>query len=65
MKLSFQEETLSSLSTSLIDQEKRSRSLEERVVAVESALRALASRTPQSGEVQGAHPETDPVPRSG
>ena len=65
MNIAFQEETLASLSAALVDQDHRTRSLEERVKALEFALRVLATRTSHGGEVLGAHPETDPVPRSG
>jgi uncharacterized coiled-coil protein SlyX len=66
IKLAWQDEKIESLHTALVDKEKRLTSLEEQVARLEKALRIVAQRqgSPEQ-EVAGAHPEEDPVPRSG
>ena len=65
-KLAWQEEKIEALNSALVDKEKRLTSLEEQVVRLEKALRIIAQRQGSpSQEVAGAHPEEDPVPRSG
>lgn len=66
VKLAFHEQTIGDLSHALVDKERRLAALEERVEHLEGALRALAQRAGATpSEVLGAHPEDDPVPRSG
>jgi uncharacterized coiled-coil protein SlyX len=66
IKLSFQHQTMQHLSEALVEKERRIAALEETVARVEKALRILAARTADQGpDVAGAHPEEDPVPRSG
>ena len=66
VRLAFQQQTVSDLSQALIDKERRIGALEEKVAHLEKALLVLAQRTGgEKGEVLGAHPEHDPVPRSG
>lgn len=66
IKLAFHEQTLADLSQTLIDKERRIGALEERMAHLEKAVRVLAQRAgAPPGEVLGAHPEDDPVPRSG
>jgi uncharacterized coiled-coil protein SlyX len=64
-KLSFLEVTVDALHVALVDKEKVVRELENRVAALEGALRMLAQKVPQGDDVLGALPEEDPVPRSG
>jgi uncharacterized coiled-coil protein SlyX len=66
IKLAFHERTVHDLSQALVEKERRITLLEEKVGHLERALHVLAQRTPaDKGEVLGAHPEQDPVPRSG
>lgn len=66
VKLAFHEQTVSDLSQALVEKERRLSKLEEKVAHLEAALTRLAQRaTGEQGEVLGAHPENDPVPRSG
>ncbi|MCC7070114.1 MAG: SlyX family protein [Deltaproteobacteria bacterium] len=66
IKLAFHERTIADLSQALVDKERRISALEERVVHLERALRVVAQRTgAPPAEIVGAHPEDDPVPRSG
>lgn len=66
VKLAFHQQTIADLSHALVEKERRITALERQVEHLEKAMRVLAQRagTPQ-GEVLGAHPEDDPVPRSG
>jgi len=66
IKLSYQEQTMQTLSQALVEKEARITALEESVSQIESALRILAQR--QKGgdvEVAGKMDLDDPVPRSG
>jgi uncharacterized coiled-coil protein SlyX len=66
IKISFQHESIAQLSDALVEKEHRIAKLEETVARLERALTLLAARTSaQRGDVAGAHPEEDPVPRSG
>jgi uncharacterized coiled-coil protein SlyX len=65
IKVSYQERAIEQLSEALIEKEKRIVALEESVARIEKAIGILASRTTTPGDVAGAHPEEDPVPRSG
>ncbi len=66
VKLAFHEQTIADLSHALVDKERRVAALEQQVEHLEKAVRLLAQRAGAvPGEVQGAHPEDDPVPRSG
>ena len=66
IKLAWQDEKIESLHSALVDKEKRLTSLEEQVARLEKALRIVAQRQGSPAqEVAGAHPEDDPVPRSG
>ena len=66
VKLAFHERTIADLSHTLIEKEQRITALEEKVAHLEKAVRLLAQRgSADQGEVLGAHPEQDPVPRSG
>lgn len=66
IKLAFHERTIADLSQALIDKERRISALEERIAHLEQAVRVLAQRAgAPPGEIAGAHPEQDPVPRSG
>ena len=65
IKLAFQEKTIADLHEALLEKEKRIASLEDAVARIEKAMRILAQRTTTAGDVLGAHPEEDPVPRSG
>ena len=64
--LAYLEKTVEDLSQTLVAKEKRLGELEERVERLETALRILARRREDGGgDVLGALPEEDPVPRSG
>jgi uncharacterized coiled-coil protein SlyX len=65
IKVAYQERAIEQLSEALIEKEKRITALEESVARIEKAMRILASRTTTAADVLGAHPEEDPVPRSG
>jgi uncharacterized coiled-coil protein SlyX len=65
IKIAYQERAIEQLNEALVEKEKRIASLEEAVARIEKAMRILASRTTTAGDVVGAHPEEDPVPRSG
>lgn len=66
VKLAFHEQTIADLSHALIEKERRIGALEQQVAHLEKAVRVLAQRAGAPvGEVLGAHPEDDPVPRSG
>lgn len=66
IKLAWQDEKIESLHSALVDKERRLTSLEDQVARLEKALRILAQRQgAPAQEVAGAHPEEDPVPRSG
>jgi uncharacterized coiled-coil protein SlyX len=66
IKLTYQDRAIEALSEALIEKEKRIASLEESVARIERAMTILASRTTTTAsDVAGAHPEEDPVPRSG
>ncbi len=64
-KLAFHDQSIEDLHQALVEKEQRVSVLEETVARLEKALKILASRTHDTGEVAGAHPEEDPVPRSG
>ncbi|MBI1949548.1 MAG: SlyX family protein [Deltaproteobacteria bacterium] len=66
VKLAFHQQTIADLSQALVEKERRITALERQVEHLEKAMRVLAQRAGTSpGEVLGAHPEDDPVPRSG
>lgn len=66
IKLAFAQEELVTLGGVVADKDRRLMQLEERVERLETALRVLAQRvSAPAGEDIGAHPEEDPVPRSG
>src|SRR5688572_14925047 len=64
-KFAFLEVTVDDLNRALVAKERTITDLERRVEALENALRSLAARKGGEQEVLGAHPEEDPVPRSG
>ena len=66
VKLAFHEQTIADLSHTLIEKEHRITALEEKVAHLEKAVLRLAQQAgSDQSEVLGAHPEQDPVPRSG
>ncbi len=66
IKLAFHERTIADLSHALVDKERRISALEDRIAQLEQAVRVLAQRAgAPPGDIAGAHPEDDPVPRSG
>jgi uncharacterized coiled-coil protein SlyX len=66
IKLAWQDEKIEQLHSALVDKEKRITTLEEQVERLEKAVRIVAQRQGAgTQEVAGAHPEEDPVPRSG
>jgi uncharacterized coiled-coil protein SlyX len=64
VKLSFQHERIEHLNDAMVEQTRRTLDAEATLTRVQEALLRLATREPK-GEVAGAHPELDPVPRSG
>ena len=64
-KIAFLELQVADLDTALRREARAHHDLEDRVGALEGALRHLADRVPRGEEVAGANAVDDPVPHSG
>ncbi len=68
VKLSFLEQQVGELATTLAREVREHLALQERVALLEKALQVLAQRSPRAGgtgDDVGADAATDPVPHSG